>query len=253
MLSFSRRGRPPNSRDPIENRPNSASLLAPAVALAKYLSQTSLKDHPALSWTPWNYYADLCRVHVARNDIRVGVLNLNWTHHVHAIARAYLSTSWHENCASRAGTLDTCAPSLSLSSPKQRVQLALAGVFSPDFFFFLSSSLCRSSTVQSAIDGGFRLWLSPSPRFDPRILSQWMETADYVCATFGGSGCISLCTTLIRKMSDLCWGSIYGNSCETIHEISFQCQWSKTESFTNIEQCKCLMGRANDNGWACIT
>lgn len=157
MLSFSRRGRPPNSRDPIENRPNSASLLAPAVALAKYLSQTSLKDHPALSWTPRNYYADLCRVHVARNDIRVSVLNLNWTHHVHAIARAYLSTSWHENCASRAGTLDTCAPSLSLSSPKQRVQLALAGVFSPDFFF-----LFKQLTVP-LVDSAERdrWWFSP--------------------------------------------------------------------------------------------
>lgn len=84
--------------------------------------------------------------------------------------------------------------------------LAFFLVFLSFFFTWLTVPF-RSLPLQSTIDDGFRPRLFPVPRFGPRVSSQWMETADYVCATFGGSGCISLCATLIRKMNDLVSGS----------------------------------------------
>jgi len=75
------------------------------------------------------------------------------------------------------------------------------------FFFYMAH--CAISFV--AVAEHDRWWFSPAafPRFGPRISSQWMETADYLCAMFGGSRCISLCATLIRKMNDLSGSRAY--------------------------------------------
>lgn len=91
-----------------------------------------------------------------------------------------------------------------------------------------------------------RWWLSsaafpPAPRFGPRVSSQWMETADYVCATFGGSGCISLCATLIRKMNDLVSGSRQLSWNDSRDFVSLK----RIGSLTNFRRCKYSMGYAN--------
>lgn len=76
--------------------------------------------------------------------------------------------------------------------------------------------------------------------------SQWMETADYVCATFGGSGCISLCATLIRKMNDLVSRACTAPLVKRFARFRFTANGLKRiGSLTHFWRCKYSMGHAN--------
>jgi len=121
------------------------------------------------------------------------------------------------------------------------------------FLFSLFFYIARYAILFVAVAELDRWWLSPaafprSSRFGPRVSSQWMETTDYVCATFDGSGCISLCATLIRKMNDLVSGSqaCMATLVKRFTRFRFTANGLKRiESLINFWRFKCLMGHAN--------
>lgn len=102
-----------------------------------------------------------------------------------------------------------------------RARPALAGAFA----FFPSFSFLKWLTVP--VQSARSMMALPAGFFPCLVLvhvsRHTMRGIDYgLRATFGGSGCIGLCATLIRKMNDrVSGGEAYGGSRQAIREITF--------------------------------